>query len=184
VKRCFTQGRTTALLNERLHSILLRLEENPEVLQELINLISTRLIEECEGILGDFHKAEAEVNTIMHKLYAKANQYDPERPALPYVISVARNHCRDILRLKANRLEMVSLEDVGDIKLSGVAYSEDLVLDMCFTEEEDKISVLGTVGESHFSQFEQGLRDTLFSHLSEQSIQPHMGSTQHPGSLS
>jgi len=163
-----TKALATEELNKKLYSILIRLNGNPEVLQELMDLMGNHLLNECENILKDYHKAEAELNTIWHKLYSKAGHYNPTRPALPYVVSVARNHCRDILRLKANKLDTVSIEDVGEIKLSGVPYSEDLVLDLCLSPEE-KEEILNTMGDAFFDPTTADAREKLFTSLTEES---------------
>ena len=95
---------------KRLKKILIELKTEDidaknVVLQELIEFMQPRLYSEALRFLRDEHEAEATVNYVFAKLFFKAIQFNEERAAMPYVISVLRNMCRDILKMKFNKFK-------------------------------------------------------------------------------
>lgn len=102
------RSRTTG---KELKEILLRLRQDPEAIYRLINLMGERLYKEAYKSLQDHGEAEDAVNLAYFKLWNKADQYKSEKPALPYVLSVIRNYCRDIWRSRQRKPKPSSLYD-------------------------------------------------------------------------
>lgn len=72
--------------------------------------MQSRFNNEARRYLEDYQEAEAAVNFAFSKLWEKAKQYNESKPALPYTLSVLRNHCRDILRKRNKTIHTVSLD--------------------------------------------------------------------------
>lgn len=70
----------------------------------------TRFEREAFSYLKSKEEADEAVNSVYEKLWRKAGLFNNQRPPLPYVISVLRNHCRDVIRKKNRRIECISLD--------------------------------------------------------------------------
>lgn len=73
-----------------------------------------RFYKEAYRSFKDHEEAEDAVSIAIFKLWHKADKYKPEKPALPYALSVLRNHCRDEWRRRARKPKPMSLYDYMD----------------------------------------------------------------------
>jgi RNA polymerase sigma factor (sigma-70 family) len=97
---------------KKLKGILLEMKtgDKDTALIQLIDFMEPRLYSEALKFLRDTHEASAAVNYVWAKLWNKAHQFNDSRPAMPYVISVLRNLCRDIIRKKQNSIKTVDID--------------------------------------------------------------------------
>ena len=99
-----------------LREILIRLKDGEsDSLRALMVLLKERLSSEATKMLNDEHLAESATNYVFFRLWYRATFYREDKPPMPYVISVLRNHCRDILRTRAFKNRPISIEDLGDM---------------------------------------------------------------------
>lgn len=91
------------------------MKDDPSEIYALIGLMEKRFLYEALRYLGDQQEAEAACNYAIFRLWSKAKQFNEDRPALPYAISVLRNHCRDILRKRSKTIKTVSLDVIVNV---------------------------------------------------------------------
>jgi len=103
-------------IGKQLRELLIQLKEDPEAIRRLMDLMSDRFYKEAFKSLQDHEEAEDAVNLAFFKLWNKADLYRPERPALPYVLSVIRNYCRDVWRSRQRKPKPTSLYDNQDLR--------------------------------------------------------------------
>lgn len=134
------QMRRASSISKKLREVLIRLKTNPEALKDLVLLIGTRLYKEAFRSLKDSMEAESATNHALYKLASRAGFYKENRPPLPYVISVLRNHCRDIWRSRRKKIRPNHIGDDTELYISPANYSEELVLYMALNKEEFRIA--------------------------------------------
>lgn len=99
--------KTPGLDNKKLGEILDRLKRRDEsAIKDLESYAGSRLRSEAKDFLGDYQEGEDAVSEVLRKLWYKSEFYNKKRPALPYVISVLRNHCRDVIRKRGHRVKL------------------------------------------------------------------------------
>ncbi|MCE9534562.1 MAG: sigma-70 family RNA polymerase sigma factor [Planctomycetes bacterium] len=90
--------------------------------KEVFGLLVRRFQRELYGYLrrylGDAHLADDVFQTTFLQVYTKIGQYEPERPAKPWIYTIATHQAIDALR-KAGRQSMVSLEQVKSDNADG-----------------------------------------------------------------
>jgi len=115
----------------KLKNILLEMKtgDRDAALISLIEFMEDRLYSEALRFLKDKQEAEAAVNFVWAKLWNKAHQFNDTRPAMPYVISVLRNLCRDILRKKQNTIKTIDIDKTRPTHNSYLEHSAEFYLD-------------------------------------------------------
>lgn len=58
----------------------------------------TRVLGLCRHLLGDSAQAEDAAQEVFVRAYRGMHQYDPHQPFAAWVLSIARNHCIDLIR--------------------------------------------------------------------------------------
>jgi DNA-directed RNA polymerase specialized sigma24 family protein len=121
--------RPKSLVSKELKKILVHLKDKPDNISKLTKLMSGRLYDEAFRYLGDHHQSIEAVNHTLSRLWEKSGNYSEERPALPYVLSVLRNRCRDILRARDKKHKSVSIDSIPEPSYLTCAYSEEFLID-------------------------------------------------------
>lgn len=62
----------------------------------------------CRHMLQHDADASDAAQEAMKKIFERASDYDPERPALPWALTIAAWECRTVLRRRARRRELSS----------------------------------------------------------------------------
>lgn len=117
---------------KKLKGILLEMKtgDRDAALIELISFMEPRLYSEALKFLRDTQEAAGAVNYVWAKLWNKAHQFNDSKPAMPYVISVLRNLCRDILRKKSNSIKTVDIAERSKLpRNSYLEHTNDFYLD-------------------------------------------------------
>lgn len=116
---------------QKLKGILMEMKtgDRDAALISLIEFMEPRLYSEALKFLKDKQEAEAAVNYVWAKLWNKAHQFNDSRPAMPYVISVLRNLCRDIIRKKQNSIKTVDIDKTRPSHNSYLEHTADFYLD-------------------------------------------------------
>jgi RNA polymerase sigma-70 factor (ECF subfamily) len=65
-----------------------------------------RALRLCVGILKNDADAADAAQQALAKIFERASEYDPRRPALPWALGIASWECRTILRRRARRREV------------------------------------------------------------------------------
>jgi DNA-directed RNA polymerase specialized sigma24 family protein len=123
-------------IGKKLREILIRLKVDPEALHDLMAMMEDRLYKEAYHRLKDPLEAEGAVNYAFFKLWDKAHMYSEVDPALPYVLSVLRNYCRDIWRSERRKPKVQSLFDNCDLHSGTTNYTEELVIDLALNKKD------------------------------------------------
>ena len=78
----------------------------------------------CLGMLKNEADAKDAAQQGMEKILARASDYDPKRPALPWALAISAWECRTILRKRSRRKE--TPEELADEPMTAAA-DEDLL---------------------------------------------------------
>lgn len=80
-----------------------------EAFQEVVNAFQGPIFNLCYRMLGNVQEAEDAAQETFIKAYRNLKRYEPDRKFLNWILSIASNHCIDLLRRR--RLTLISLDE-------------------------------------------------------------------------
>lgn len=94
-----------------------------------------RVFGTCLKLLGHRAQAEDATQEVFVRAYRSLANYDASRPFAGWVLTIASNHCIDVVRRRANRAEPFA--DDGDGRLGSADSPTDGALDLLLSAERD-----------------------------------------------
>ncbi len=87
------------------------------VFTRVFDLLWTPLFRLCRGLLRHEESAKDAAQNAMQKIFERASDYDPRRPAMPWAMAIAGYECRTIAKASQRRREVA--EDAGGERAFG-----------------------------------------------------------------
>lgn len=96
----------------------------------------------CQSLLRADADAEDAAQNAMEKIFARASDYDPTRPALPWALAIASWECRTLAKRRVRKREVAATEapELGHADMESEQVKRDLV--------EAATAALGTLSPS------------------------------------
>jgi RNA polymerase sigma-70 factor (ECF subfamily) len=96
----------TAATDEELDALMARLADGDRaVFARVFALLWGPIHRLCVGLLKSDADAADAAQEAMHKILARASDYDPSRPAMPWAMAIAGWECRTLSRKRTRRRE-------------------------------------------------------------------------------
>jgi RNA polymerase sigma-70 factor, ECF subfamily len=97
----------TELTDDELNALMARLAEGDRsVFRAVFSRLWPPTLRLCVSLLKHEADAADAAQQAMHKLLERASDYDPKRPALPWVLAIAGWECRTLQRKRGRRREV------------------------------------------------------------------------------
>jgi RNA polymerase sigma-70 factor (ECF subfamily) len=126
------------LSREQLQAVRVR---NPEALTLLFDRYFDRVYALVYRLMGERMAAEDVTQEVFIKVYRAAEQIDPERDPLPWLLTIAHNACRDVWRSNAYRLrrQSASLEENPALAAKLASLAPDPERELVTIERERRV---------------------------------------------
>jgi RNA polymerase sigma-70 factor (ECF subfamily) len=96
-----------------------------------------RVLGLCRHLLGRLHPAEDAAQEVFLRAYRARASYDPSRPFEGWILTIASNHCVDIVRRRRKEASLFGSE--GDERVAAEADDSDVLGDLLSDERAAEI---------------------------------------------